>query len=147
MEVKIWGFCFCSPLLVENISITIRDLHIWINNVLDTVICWKQSTNVFGTFVLFYYFKCWIPKFQLSYFWLNFNAGFCKMIIFMGYSWTIIIFCYFTSKWSLKVAHLEGIFNTWNSKTRQMSRIHSLTVFSILLDMYTEDTYTWGQIC
>ena len=50
---------------------------------------------------------------------------------FMGYSWTINIFCYFISKRSLKVAHLEGIFNTWNSKTRQMSWIHSLTVFII----------------
>jgi hypothetical protein len=58
MEVKIWGFCFCSPLLVENISITIRDLNIWINNVLDTVICGKQSTNVCHRFGEKYLDQC-----------------------------------------------------------------------------------------
>ena len=53
------------------------------------------------------------------------------MIVFMGYWWTIKIkiFCYFISKRGLKgpkirnFTYLVRIFNIWNNKTRQMSKI------------------------
>ena len=41
-----------------------------------------------------------IPKFELSYFSSNFNTGFCKMIIFMGYWWIIKIICLYLEKGS-----------------------------------------------
>jgi hypothetical protein len=44
---------------------------------------------------------------------------FCKLIIFMGYWMTIKRFCYLFRKGAKfrNFAYLEGIFNTWNSKT------------------------------
>jgi len=60
---------------------------------------------------------------------------FCKMIIFMGYWWTIAKFCFFISIRGLKFTYLEGIFNTWNSKTRQMSKIQHITVSTLAFNI------------
>ena len=51
---------------------------------------------------------------------LDFNVIFCKMFIFMGYWWTIKKNEYFISKSGKRV--FEGMFKTWNSRTRQMSK-------------------------
>ena len=86
--------------------------------------------------------KNWIPKFEL-YFSSNFNAVFCKMIIFMGYWWTLKISILFR-KGVLRGAQILKfqIFNTWNSKIRQISKIQwvqqitvsqHITVSNILL--------------
>jgi hypothetical protein len=58
----------------------------------------------------------------------NFNAVICKMINFMCYWWIIQKFCYFISKRGLKFAYLEGIFNTWNNKTRHSVEFISETI-------------------
>ena len=66
--------------------------------------------------------KSWIPKLELSYLCCFFG----KMVIFMVYWWPIEKNCYIIFErgtQSQKFAYLEGIFHTWNSKSRQMSKI------------------------
>jgi hypothetical protein len=66
--------------------------------------------------------KSRIPEFELSYFTSNFNAVFCKVIIFMG-CWMPITVCFFILKNGLKGTqiqkfHLFGRHITWNSKNK-----------------------------
>jgi len=66
----------------------------------------------------------------------------CKIIIFEGYWWTRKTELTF---WNF--AYLEGICNTWNSKTRQMSKrqwVRHITVSSKLLCPHLLLKYTWS---
>jgi hypothetical protein len=77
-------------------------------------------------------------KFKLFYFTSNFNAAILQND-HLSY-WLLMDhkkkFCYFISKKVKNFAYLESIFNTWISKTRQMSWkkwVHHISVSNLLL--------------